>query len=613
LPKEQDQPDDQSDTDSEGISERGFPERDRISADEFWNTVDEFDPSFKISDRCDDLPADHFERWKNNKGRYIGTYVKQGKGHKEINKLWSVDSVYKYADWATGLVPRIRTDGKDPQDRFLPFQSVTECVQTLAQMCQHPQAAFGWISPKLAYIRTMEEAWERLPPQTEFVLLNGKPMPMHLLQPEKPEHGTDKQRYYDRRTNRAYVLHDDVVRKYHGTDFHSFLSIARDGLFPSPSSTGREAMLSTFGIAPPMVYVADHWGLAFTYPMHETTVGMLPGEKQWKAGVHAGTVVSMQPTNPVRIVLELLCRNKHRFWHKPDKWNSQSAYPAGCFYIRGVFIVGVYPDLIPRSYPFVGSQPLQRDMYQSCKRVLNPRFVCADTRTEINPEAISRLLKHPGCDPYFPRSLQAEGGFPDGTPEIWTNDFIDQLCRHPGAHFQIHLMTRHAAPWIATGAWDTLEVNDLTEVLMEDHSYRTMPRDEMWRKNGVAYHWHRQVKGVNQRMPDQSDYPLIATFRLATVEIKLSELLAMNVIPSEELLRLSSANQGTYDGVLAISARYNWATRLRQVRTSDPEDPEYLVAPTGEGGFPEAGVGVTIAPAGSTAAAAADAPYRTGG
>ena len=354
-------------------------------------------------------------------------------------------------------------------------------------------------------------------------------------------------------------------------------------------------MLDTFGTAPPVVYVADHWGLALTYPMHVTTVGMLPGETQWKMGVHAGTVVSMQPTCPVQVILELYCLSDHRFWHRAAGWNSQSAFPAGCFYIAAVYLVGIYPDLIPKSYPFVGMQPLQRDMYQDCKRAQNNRFMCAE-RPEIEPEAVCRLLKLPGCRPMFPRPLMAEGGFPDGTPEIWSDNVVDKLCRHPGAHFQVHIMTRHAVPWTATGAWQPIEAHDLMQVRMQDNSLRIMPRDEVWRRSGVAYHWHRQTRGVNLRMPDQSTYPLVPTFRLATVELQWRDLIAAEVIPRDELQRLASANHGTFDGVLTITARYNWATRLREVRLKDPHDPTYLA---GEGGFPEAGPGAAPSLTGS--------------
>jgi len=233
------QPDGQSDTDSEGRAEGVFPARGRVAHDDFWSSVNDFDPDFNISDVCESLPANHFERWTNRDGRYLGTYVRGGRGHPDVNKSWAADTVYKYVDWVTDLKPRIRMDDRDPQDRFPPFQSITECVQTLCQMCQHPQAAFGWVTPKLAYVRTMEETWERLPPQAEFVMRSKKPMPMHLLQPAGPEHGPEVPKYYDDQ-GRAHVLHKNVVKKYHGTDFPSFLAIASDGLAPSPCDTGCE-------------------------------------------------------------------------------------------------------------------------------------------------------------------------------------------------------------------------------------------------------------------------------------------------------------------------------------------------------------------------------------
>ena len=154
----------------------------------------------------------------------------------------------------------------------------------MAQMCQHPNAAFGWVSPTLSYLRAMEMTLERLPPQTEFVLRSGKPMPWSFLRRFDPTWDKpDKEKYYHE--GDSYVLYDDVTRGYHGTDWPSFLEIARDGLAPSTSGAGSGAMLSTFGVAPPMVYLADHSGLALTYPTHATTASHLPSVPEWPVGM----------------------------------------------------------------------------------------------------------------------------------------------------------------------------------------------------------------------------------------------------------------------------------------------------------------------------------------
>ena len=120
-------------------------------------------------------------------GKYKGIYVNGeketggGHGHWPCNKAWRADDIYRYADWASDIEPRAVSDAH--QD-WVPFQGITECVQTVAQMCQRPQAHFGWPSSKMSFLRASELTWERLPPQTEFVLRSNKPIPRRLLRPK---------------------------------------------------------------------------------------------------------------------------------------------------------------------------------------------------------------------------------------------------------------------------------------------------------------------------------------------------------------------------------------------------------------------------------------------
>ena len=192
-----------------------------------------------------------------------------------------------------------------------------------------------------------------------------------------------------------------------------------------------------------MVYVAGHWGLALTYPMHETSHQDIPYEKGWvisPLGVNAGTVPSVHLTNPVRVILRLLYTLDHRLWFKIDgkeNWNNQSAFPVGVEFISHVYIIGVHSDLVPRSLPYVGLQPLQRDLYQESKHAHDGRFARADrSRIEIPAVKVALILRHHSFSPYSPKPLTAGGDFADGSPRVWTPELREALIARPGAFFK---------------------------------------------------------------------------------------------------------------------------------------------------------------------------------
>ena len=74
------------------------------------------------------------------------------------------------------------------------------------------------------------------------------------------------------------------------------------------------------------------------------------------------------------------------------------------------------------------------------------------------------------------------------------------------------------------------------------------------------------------------------TVRVDVAKIPFEQLLDMSLISRAELLRFVSANEGRYEGILAVSTDYSWAVKLRQVQNvKDPLDD-----PSG-GNLPDAG------------------------
>ena len=114
----------------------------------------------------------------------------------------------------------------------------------------------------------------------------------------------------------------------------------------------------------------------------------------------------------------------------------------------------VRPTPHHRSLPFLGLVPFQRDFYQQSKHSYNELIPRASrARVEIEPGKVALTLKHPPFRPWIPMPLTAEGDFADGSPRIWTSEFIDQLLARDNAMFGVRLKTQYLGEYSGLGSW----------------------------------------------------------------------------------------------------------------------------------------------------------------
>ena len=445
----------------------------------------------------------HLYRYTDEKtGQHFGTYINGdattggGHGHRECNHGWRLEDFYSYADWAETIPPR-----QDSSRTWMHFPSITEFVQSFAQMCQHPGAAFGWPCAKLSFLRSVEQAFERLTPGTEFCLKSSKPMPQHLLRPRTESDSADRPVYH--RAGQAFVLDDGVEKYFHGTDLASLMHILRDGIAPSVSGAGMDSVAQSFGVSVPMVYTAPYWGCALTYPMHETSNTDLPRTPEFpipRLGVNAGSLAILHLSYPFRCVLQVYYRVSTRIRCKRCGDTSQSAFPAGLGHISHVWFVGMHASLIPKSLTYTGVVPLQRDLFQESKHAYDHRTPCASrARIEIDSAKIALVLKHKDFEPWFPRPLSSEGNFADGSPAVWTPEYIDQLLACENPKFAGFMKTQFENPFDGLGSWVPVSLED-TELVWRGQQQVRVLKPSAFNRNGAAEDWMRGAKGVNPHM-----------------------------------------------------------------------------------------------------------------
>ena len=107
--------------------------------------------------------------------------MKSGHGHDECNKMLSADSVWRYCH--TSVMRWDPLSKEEAWERWIPFATLVEFVQTMSQATQHAQAAFWWPCVKLAFFKSLEVAFERLVPGVAFCVKSRKPLPRLLTTP----------------------------------------------------------------------------------------------------------------------------------------------------------------------------------------------------------------------------------------------------------------------------------------------------------------------------------------------------------------------------------------------------------------------------------------------
>ena len=162
-------------------------------------------------------------------------------------------------------------------------------------------------------------------------------------------------------------------------------------------------------------------------------------------------------------------------------------------------------------------------------------------------------------------------------------EFVEKLLARRNASFKIHMKMQYIREWAGAGSWSPVSQFEVERVKWKgDLHEKVILKPEALTKNGSPESWLRAVKGASQHMHGSCNWSYQPTARIGVAKIPLEQLLDMDIIPREKLLRLVSANEGRYEGILAVSASYNWAVKLRQVKNvKDPlDEPSGRISPT---------------------------------
>ena len=534
---------------------------------------------------------------------YMGTYLRQGFGHSECNRSWTADCLWRYAHQAIeAFFPLPRNDS---WDRWIPFASLVEFVQTMGQATQHPRAAFWWPCNKLAFYKSLEVAFERLVPGVAFCVKSRKPSPQLLTKPSTERGHLEGTR----------LLHDDV-EVYHGTALPDALNIMIEGFRPT-TGAGSPALFDTWRAQVPGVYTAHTLSGALTYPIHSNT---LP-HAQDSNGVNCGFIPSMHPSAPVRVVFRCLARASHRLWHrKANKWNAQSIYPYNALHITHVYFVGISYDLVHTKFPFTALVPLQRCIRTAflARPRATPEPPAATGRGHPEgrepgaPAAITLAIRRPlserrGFTPSEMKKLFESPSFmpnmPHGISGAWTASLIsDLLMPDIDPEFGLHVKVERNRPWTGIGEWRHVTVDevssDCTHLLKKGFEHSSLIRS-----------WLSTQEGAGETMCE-TGFRSTPRVRLGTLKVDSIEELMELLGPVAAAEAPTLLAQDKFTGLVSITCRFNYKLAER----------------TTEGGHPEGGVssgtGISQVLAahltpkcrdGWEAATAPMAPYEAGG
>jgi hypothetical protein len=252
--------------------------------------------------------AGQYYKWK-------GKTYKEGSAANGVNSSHSIDDIQEY-------MSECPIENTPPHfSGEIPYQSIEDWLATLRQASMAPGAAFFWPSEKLTFQRALAVALNHLPPDCFITIKSSKPVPRRFLSGSDP----------------AY-LDGSVQEVYHGSSVFSAVGIAEQG-FKAGLGAGSDSLKAHFGVPVAGVYVAKSWTTASYYPMERSS----KPHSSDRTGVPGGSVIAMDGSYPMRMVVRCLAKTTDQLWHKGS---NQSLYRPRDLHITHFCIYAVGPQFV---------------------------------------------------------------------------------------------------------------------------------------------------------------------------------------------------------------------------------------------------------------------------
>ena len=84
-------------------------------------------------------------------------------------------------------------------------------------------------------------------------------------------------------------------------------------------------------------------------------------------------------------------------------------------------------------------------------------------------------------------------------------------------------------------------------------------------RNGAAEDWIRGAEGVSPHLAGQCNWAKDNRVRVGVLCLSWDELCAMDLIPYDELVELVAGSDARFEEHLVVTAKYDWAARLRHI------------------------------------------------
>jgi len=306
--------------------------------------------------------------------------------------------------------------GADGVPAWVNFVNLYCFAETLRRICSDDNKVFVWPCQSLGFLRALCLTLEQAPPGTFFSVKNGAKPPQEFLksypqaasgshQAEARGQGASASGSHQAEAGegvKGWRCHDWVQDYYHGTSLHGLFGILTEGFCPNQGA-GSWALQEYYGFEVPGVYVATHFGLACSYPMH----------------TYDGTLPSNGSLAPVRVVLRCIANPDDRLWWKNDKQNQQCLFLPSSLHVSHIIFFMVNRDAVPRSLSCMFTRRLFEprtpvSISAAWELLCNPRLV-----PYLSPAVFNELTKILPPVPPLAQVTRGSHQAEAGTPVIW--------------------------------------------------------------------------------------------------------------------------------------------------------------------------------------------------
>ena len=109
---------------------------------------------------------------------------------------------------------------------------------------------------------------------------------------------------------------EDIVDLFHGTEVHNIPRILSEGLRPSVTGAGAQAVQEHYGVVVPAVYVTPSFQTATHYPMVPTIEKVNVQGQVNHGSIAGGTLLADEGSFPLRCVIQLRGRRDKALWRR---------------------------------------------------------------------------------------------------------------------------------------------------------------------------------------------------------------------------------------------------------------------------------------------------------